>query len=135
MADLFPNAGGRISARAWLARVSFVVVLWFGITAVSPGAGQDILTGDYPTAARADYVFGCMAANGQTRLALDRCSCSIDTIAKLLPYDRYVQAETILSMRLVPGQASELFRTSSELRDIVADLRRAQAEAEIECFP
>ena len=22
---------------------------------------------DYPTAARADYVFGCMAANGQTR--------------------------------------------------------------------
>lgn len=135
MADLFPNPGSRISACAWLARVSFVVVLWFGITAVSPGAGQDILTGDYPTAVRADYVFGCMAANGQTRLALDRCSCSIDTIAKLLPYDRYVQAETILSMRLVPGQASELFRTSSELRDIVADLRRAQAEAEIECFP
>ena len=28
---------------------------------------------DYPTAARADYVFGCMAANGQTREYLQRC--------------------------------------------------------------
>ena len=36
---------------------------------------------DYPTATRADYVFGCMAANGQTREALERCSCSIDVIA------------------------------------------------------
>src|SRR6186713_614696 len=33
---------------------------------------------DYPTNARADYVFGCMAANGQTREALERCSCSLD---------------------------------------------------------
>ena len=29
---------------------------------------------DYPTVARADYVFGCMQANGQTRDALERCS-------------------------------------------------------------
>jgi hypothetical protein len=135
MADMRLDTGERTSVHGWLACVSSAVILSFGITGVSPSAGQNILTGDYPTAARADYVFGCMAANGQTRLALDRCSCSIDTIAKLLPYDRYVQAETILSMRLVPGQASELFRTSPELKDIAADLRRAQAEAEIECFP
>jgi len=36
---------------------------------------------DYPTAARADYVIGCMAANGNTREALLKCSCAIDTIA------------------------------------------------------
>ena len=41
---------------------------------------------DYPTAARADYVFGCMQVNGQTRDALERCSCSIDVIASLLPF-------------------------------------------------
>ncbi len=29
---------------------------------------------DYPTNARADYVFGCMKANGDTRTALDQCS-------------------------------------------------------------
>jgi hypothetical protein len=90
---------------------------------------------DYPTAARADYVFGCMAANGQTQQALERCSCSIDVMARLLPYDRYVQAETILRLAQAPGQRSELVRNSGMLRDMVADLRRAQVEAEVQCFP
>ena len=49
---------------------------------------------DYPTAARSEYVFGCMKANGETRQSIDQCSCSIDVIASLLPYDRYVTAET-----------------------------------------
>jgi hypothetical protein len=31
---------------------------------------------DYPTAARVDYVFGCMKANGETQHTLDRCSCA-----------------------------------------------------------
>src|SRR6266566_501344 len=53
---------------------------------------------DYPTAARADYVFACMKANGETRPALEKCSCSIDVIASILPYDRYVAAETFLSL-------------------------------------
>ncbi|RVA09707.1 hypothetical protein EN932_21825, partial [Mesorhizobium sp. M7A.F.Ca.US.002.01.1.1] len=34
--------------------------------------------GDYPTATIADYVLGCMQTNGQTRQALESCSCSID---------------------------------------------------------
>ena len=45
---------------------------------------------DYPTEARADYIFGCMAANGQSRESLSRCSCSLDALAALLPYDKYV---------------------------------------------
>ncbi|MCJ8144183.1 hypothetical protein MKI84_14775 [Ancylobacter sp. A5.8] len=92
------------------------------------------LINDYPTVARADYVFGCMAANGQTRQALEKCSCSIDTIATILPYEKYVEAETILSVGQVAGQSSELFRNTAMFRDIVADLRRAQAEAEFTCF-
>jgi hypothetical protein len=53
---------------------------------------------DYPTAARADYVFACMKANGETRPALDQCSCSIDVIATMLPYERYVAGETVASI-------------------------------------
>src|SRR5215831_9421753 len=52
---------------------------------------------DYPTVARADYIFACMKTNGETRRALEQCSCSIDVIASILPYDRYVTAETYLS--------------------------------------
>ena len=91
-------------------------------------------TNDYPTSVRADYVLGCMAANSNTRSALDHCSCSIDVIASILPYDRYEEADTILSMRQGLGAQSREFSAAKGLNDIVADLRRAQAEAEIRCF-
>jgi len=102
--------------------------------ALAQNAAPAGLVNDYPTVARADYVFGCMAANGQSRQALEKCSCSIDTIATILPYDKYVQAETILSMTQVGGQQAEVFRATGMFRDMVADLRRAQAEAEVTCF-
>ncbi len=62
------------------------------LVAATMPAGAAYLN-DYPTAARADYVFACMKTNGDTRQALERCSCSIDVIASILPYDRYVAAE------------------------------------------
>jgi hypothetical protein len=104
--------------------------LW---TLSAQAAGPDLVN-DYPTEARVDYVFGCMAANGQTHDAMERCSCSIDAIAAILPYDRYVQAETVLSMRQGVGQQANLFRATKQFDDIIADLRRTQAEAEIRCF-
>lgn|SRR5690349_271526 len=102
---------------------------------IAPGrAAEGESANDYPTNARADYVFGCMAANGRSRDMLERCSCSVDVLASIIPYDRYVQAETILSMRQGVGQQLSLFRNAKMFDDIVADLRRAQAEAEIRCF-
>ena len=89
---------------------------------------------DYPTEARADYVFGCMSANGQTRDILRRCSCSIDIIASILPYEKYVEAETVLSLQRTGGERMSIFRTTAFARTKIADLRRAQAEAEILCF-
>ncbi|WP_246139497.1 hypothetical protein [Falsiphaeobacter marinintestinus] len=89
---------------------------------------------DYPTAARADYVFACMVTNGQTREMLDKCACSIDEIASILPYDEYLQAETVLSMRRVGGERMAIFQSSAAAENLVAGLRRAQAEAEIVCF-
>ncbi len=89
---------------------------------------------DYPTAARADYVFACMQTNGQTREMLDRCACSIDEIASLLSFDKYLQAETVLSMRRVGGERMAVFNSAAAAEALVADLRRAQAEAEVVCF-
>lgn len=89
---------------------------------------------DFPTEARADYVFACMATNGQSRAVLGQCACSIDVIASILPYDDYVRAETVLSVRQVGGERSAVFQSTQIARDAVAELRRAQAEAEIRCF-
>lgn len=89
---------------------------------------------DYPTEARADYVFGCMAVNGQTREALRQCSCAVDVIATILPYEAYVSAETVLTMRQTSGERAALFRDTAPANAFVAELRRAEAEAEIICF-
>ena len=91
-------------------------------------------TNDYPTSARADYVLGCMAANNQTRQALDNCSCSVDVIASIIPYDKYVEAETVLSVRQGVGAQARSFNATKSFDDVIANLRRAQAEAEIRCF-
>lgn len=89
---------------------------------------------DYPTSARAEYVFACMAANGQTRDMLDRCSCAIDQIAEVLPHDDYVKAETVLRMQQTTGERAGMFRGMPQMTEIVAGLKRAEAEAEILCF-
>jgi hypothetical protein len=89
---------------------------------------------DFPTSARADYVFGCMKANGETREILDKCSCSIDVIASIIPYDRYVAVETILSMSQVTGPVGSEFRQTEAARLSLQEFRRAQAEAEVRCF-
>ncbi len=74
---------------------------------ISAGSAAPI---DYPTEALADYVFGCMASNGQTQDNLRRCSCSIDVVASIIPYDKYVQASTVLSLTQVPGENTSVFR-------------------------
>lgn len=89
---------------------------------------------DYPTVARADYIFGCMAANGQTRQALERCSCSIDVIASVLPFKEYEEAETIMSVRQRGGQNTSMFLSMPLMREKVARLKRAQIEGELRCF-
>ena len=100
--------------------------------AISPASADDV--NDYPTVARSEYVFGCLKANGETRQAISQCSCSIDVIASLLPYDRYVTAETVLSMSQVRGNLGGEFRSSEQASNALNDLRRAQAEAEVRCF-
>ncbi|TVQ56159.1 MAG: hypothetical protein EA355_07955 [Rhodobacteraceae bacterium] len=111
----------------------FVVAVLTAASAAAQGFQGRLYT-DYPTEALADYVFACMAANGNTREALERCSCSIDHISVILPYERYIAAETVLRMRQLAGERSSVFRTAAEAKDAVAELRRAQAEADVVCF-
>jgi hypothetical protein len=108
-------------------------VLLAVLIAIAPHAKADDLN-DFPTSARADYVFGCMKANGETQEILQKCSCSIDVIASIIPYDRYVATETILSMSQVTGPVGSEFRSTEPAKLAVQEFRRAQAEAEVRCF-
>ena len=110
-----------------------IVAALVALAAAATAACADDVN-DYPTAARVEYVFGCLKANGETRQVIEQCSCSIDVIASLLPYERYVKAETVLSMSQVRGNLGTQFRTSEQAAGALNDLRRAQAEAEVRCF-
>jgi hypothetical protein len=112
-------------------RTLILVAVAAGLLTAMPVVAQN-----YPTAALADYVFGCMASNGQTPEALEKCACSIDVIASIIPYEDYVEGETVLRMRQVPGGGEKmaLFRDTAMAKDAVDRLRRAQIEAELRCF-
>ena len=110
-----------------------IVAALVAFAAMGSGVRADDIN-DYPTSARAEYVFGCMKANGETQELLQKCSCSIDVIASIIPYDRYVTAETILSMSQVTGPVGSEFRSTETARLALQEFRRAQAEAEIRCF-
>lgn len=112
--------------------VLHVVVLGLLLSQPFPSKAADL--NDYPTSARVDYVFACMKVNGDTRQALEQCSCSIDIIASIIPYERYVSAESVLSLAQVPGRFGSVFRSAEPTKAAVTDLRRAQAEAEVRCF-
>ncbi|MBV8916073.1 MAG: hypothetical protein JOZ05_23930 [Acetobacteraceae bacterium] len=89
---------------------------------------------DYPTAARADYVIGCLAGSGFKRELLERCACAVDVIADMMPYEDYEAAETILSLQQGGlGERGALFRDTPVAKEKTEELRRAQAEASLQC--
>jgi hypothetical protein len=105
-----------------------------GFAARADTSGQIAALNDYPTEARADYVFACMTTNGQTREALTRCACAIDTIAAAIPYSDYEKAETILRMRHeAGGYLAQEFRVQAS-NSMLRQLQEAQAEADVSCF-
>lgn len=115
--------------RAGVALVSAACVM----AAAGTSLAVEIAHNDYPTAARADYVFACLQVNGQTRENLLKCSCSIDVIAELLPYEKYEQAETVMSVIQKGGENVAVLR-SPMFQEKVKQLKRAQVEGELRCF-
>ena len=91
---------------------------------------------DYPTEVLAEYVYTCMAANGQDPETLRRCSCSIDRIAEKIPFEDYEAARTILEMRSIRSGKDQvlMFKSTKWADEIVDRLRQAQVEADIRCF-
>jgi hypothetical protein len=120
-----------------MAARSVRAVVWSGVSGLAILYAANALAqavNDYPTAARVDYVFACMQANGQTRESLDRCSCSIDVVASVLPFERYVAGETVASLIQIGGERGASFRSAEPAKAAADELRRAQAEAEVRCF-
>ncbi len=88
---------------------------------------------DFPTAARAEYVYACMGSSGQSLPMLYACACKIDVIAELMSYKDYLQAETGSLMRQLPGERYVGFRNSAVIKKMVEQLKNTAIEAEFRC--
>lgn len=102
--------------------------------AISAAAGTAAAEDRYPTAALAEYVYLCTKANGETQDVLNRCSCSIDVISSLVPYDDYVTAETYQRMSQLSGDRGAPFRGTVGAKQYGSELHRAEVEADVRCF-
>ena len=118
---------GRKSGFSVLAALAMGTGLW------TVQVKAEDLINDYPTVTRADYIFGCMQVNGNSRMALERCACSIDIIAGLLTHDEYVAAETVMSIRLKGGESTAPMYGAA-MKEKVRKLKLAQIEGELKCF-
>lgn len=119
--------------------IAFRELRWFGPlltlgTLLLAQPSRAAADSGYATTVRAEYVFACMTVNGDTQESLQRCSCAIDVIASVLPYDKYEQAETVLRMRRSTGGYLGAEFRSATTNAIVRELEEAQAEAEVRCF-
>lgn len=115
------------------AHVTTLVAVLMGLTS-SMAKAVELPANDYPTYARADYVYACMQVNGRTPTVLEKCSCSIDAIAAILPFKEYEQAETVMSVGQRGGDNAAMFRTYTPYLEMVNNLKRAQVEGELRCF-
>lgn len=89
---------------------------------------------EFPTAVIADYILGCMAANGNTFASLHQCSCSIDYIKSRMTYSEFEKAQTVMQAQLDRGQRGIFFRDSNWAKKRIELLEKHQAESTLRCF-
>ncbi|AQH00540.1 MULTISPECIES: hypothetical protein [Caballeronia] len=88
-------------------------------------------THDYPTEGRVEYVLGCMEDNGREFANVYKCSCAIDRIAKVLPYDDFVEQSTFSKYATLGGEGGAEFRVdrakaqTKKFRELQKDAFRA----------
>ena len=84
---------------------------------------------DYPTQARVEYVYECIAKNGGKQATLYQCSCAIDRIAAALSYDDYVEAATIVKYATLPGEGGGIFRDPEQGKKKAKQYREIEMQA------
>lgn len=116
-------------------RKQAVIALSVATLVFSPAiAEQTRDINDYPTAVVADYVLGCMAANGNTYESLHQCSCSIDYIRERFSYADYEKTQTVMQVQMDRGQRGIFYRDSHWAKSKVEALQKIQAESTLKCF-
>lgn len=115
---------------------------WFRVVSVaglacfmsSVQAEETKVANTYPTQARVEYVFGCMNKyGGENYNTMYGCVCAIDEIASRIPYDNYVNTQTLALVLKVPGERSAQYRDMKGGREAVNEFNKFSEDRESYC--
>ena len=90
---------------------------------------------DYPTSARVVYVQACMRDHpGPHYEMLNKCSCTVDTLARDLTYDDFVTMDTIANANSIGGERGNEIRDTESLQVQARKFRQLQIAAKKSCL-
>lgn len=113
-----------------LRKALIAAIAAFGALASSPA-----LAHDYPTADRVVYVQACMRDHpGPHYEMVNKCSCTIDTIARDLPYDDFVDMNTATNANSIGGERGSYIRDVESLQVMIRKFRQIQTAAMKSCL-
>jgi len=93
------------------------------------------LADDYPTADRVLYVESCMRDHpGPHFEMVQKCSCTLDTLARQLSHDQFVTMSTALNATTIGGERGAYIRDVDVLQKQIREFRQLQAQAMKSCF-
>lgn len=90
---------------------------------------------DYPTSDRVVFVQACMRDHpGPHYEMINKCSCALDTIARELPYDDFVDMSTATNANTIGGERGAYIRDSESLQVLIRKFRQLQTNAKKSCL-
>ena len=90
---------------------------------------------DYPTADRVLFVEACVRDHpGGYYEMVDKCSCTLDTIAREVSYDDYVEMSTATNANSIGGERGGYIRDVEVLQQDIRKFRTLQAQALKSCL-
>ncbi len=125
------NESGLTPVPAWRRHLLLCTVL--GIASAVPLAAA-AAPNDFPTTARVEYVLECMKNHAGKYEFLYKCSCSIDEIAKQVPFDEYVEISTALRHQSLGGQRGAEFRDPANVKAMAKKYKTIEDNAADACF-
>ncbi len=90
---------------------------------------------DYPTADRVVFVQACMRDHpGPHYEMLNKCSCTLDALARDLPYDDFVEMSTATNANSIGGERGNSIRDVESMQVLIRKFRQLQIAAKKSCL-
>lgn len=106
-------------------------------TAATPAdAPAKVRVNDFPTQARVEYVYECLAENPGPSMQemFYKCICAADAVAARVSHDRWVELSVFNAARPMAGERGAYVRERADAPAMLRAYRELQADARKSCF-